>query len=37
MHDDHFREFFLAAQGRPREVSVAYVQIDNDLELYLLK
>ncbi|MEM5435963.1 hypothetical protein [Paraburkholderia diazotrophica] len=37
MNDDHFREFFLTAQGRPREVSVAYVQIDNDLELYLLK
>ena len=31
--DDQFREVFLSAQRRPGEMSVAFVQIDNDLEL----
>ncbi|WP_216857567.1 GIY-YIG nuclease family protein [Burkholderia sp. S171] len=37
MKDDQFREVFLTAQGRLREMSVAFVQIDNDLELYLFE
>lgn len=37
MKDDQFREVFLTAQGRLRDMSVAFVQIDNDLELYLFE
>jgi hypothetical protein len=37
MKDDQFREVFLTAQGRLREMSLAFVQIDNDLELYLFE
>jgi hypothetical protein len=37
MKDNQFREVFLSAQGRLREMSVAFVQIDNDLELYLFE
>ncbi|MCW0159669.1 GIY-YIG nuclease family protein [Burkholderia pseudomallei] len=37
MKDDQFRRVFLTAQGRLREMSVAYVEIDNDLELYLFE
>lgn len=37
MKDEQFREVFLSAQGRLREMSVAFVQIDNDLELYLFE
>lgn len=37
MKDDQFREVFLTAQGRLREMSVAYVEIGNDLELYLFE
>ena len=37
MKDDQFREVFLTAQGSLRKMSVAFVQIDNDLELYLFE
>jgi len=37
MRDDQFREVFLAIQFRLREMGVAFVQIDNDLELYLFE
>ena len=37
MKDDQFREVFLTAQGRLREMSIAFIQIDNDLELYLFE
>lgn len=37
MKDDQFREVFLTAQGRLRDMSVAFAQIDNDLELYLFE
>lgn len=37
MKDDEFREVFLSAQGRLREMSVAFIEIGNDLELYLFE
>lgn len=37
MKDDQFRQVFLSAQGRLRETSVAFVEIGNDLELYLFE
>ncbi|CAB3723027.1 Uncharacterised protein [Achromobacter insolitus] len=37
MMDEQFRKIFLTAQGRLRDMWVAYVPIDNDLELYLFE
>lgn len=37
MMDDKFREIFLSAQGRLREMSVAFIEIGNDVELYLFE
>jgi hypothetical protein len=37
MKDEQFRSVFLAAQNRLREMSVVFVEIDNDLELYLFE
>jgi hypothetical protein len=37
MKDDQFREVFLSAQGRLRQMKVAFVEISNDLELYLFE
>lgn len=37
MKDDQFRQVFLSAQGRLRQMSVAFVEINNDLELYLFE
>jgi hypothetical protein len=37
MKDEQFREIFLSAQGRLREMSVAFIEIGNDLELYLFE
>jgi hypothetical protein len=37
MKDDQFRQVFLSAQGRLRQTSVAFVEISNDLELYLFE
>lgn len=37
MKDDQFREFFLSAQGRLRQTTVAFVEINNDLELYVFE
>jgi hypothetical protein len=37
MKDDQFRNVFLTAQGRLREMSVAFIQVDNDVELYMLE
>lgn len=37
MKDDQFRSVFLTAQGRLRETSVAFIEINNDLELYLFE
>lgn len=34
---DRFREVFLTVQGRAREMSVALVQMENDLELHLFE
>ncbi len=37
MKDDQFRSVFLSAQGRLRQTSVAFVEVSNDLELYLFE
>lgn len=37
MKDDQFRSIFLSAQGRLRQTTVAYVEINNDLELYVFE
>ena len=37
MKDDQFRSVFLSAQGRLRQTTVAYVEVDNDLELHLFE
>lgn len=37
MKDDQFRNVFLSAQERLRKMTVAFVEVDNDLELYLLE
>jgi hypothetical protein len=37
MKDDQFRAVFFAVQSRLREMTVAFIQIDNDLELYLFE
>lgn len=37
MKDDQFRSVFLSAQGRLRQTSIAFVEIGNDLELYLFE
>jgi hypothetical protein len=37
MKDDQFREVFLSAQGRLRQMTVAFVEINNDLELYVFE
>lgn len=37
MKDEQFREVFLAAQEQLRNMYVAYVEIGNDLELYLFE
>lgn len=37
MKDDVFRRVFFAAQERLRKMSVAFVEVANDLELYVLE
>lgn len=37
MKDDQFRATFLSAQVRLRQMKVAFVEISNDLELYLFE
>jgi hypothetical protein len=37
MKDEQFRSVFLSAQGRLRQTSVAFVEINNDLELYVFE
>jgi hypothetical protein len=37
MRDEQFRAVFFAAQGRLREMAVAFIEIGNDLELYLFE
>lgn len=37
MKDDQFRAVFLSAQGRLRQTTVAFVEITNDLEMYLFE
>jgi predicted GIY-YIG superfamily endonuclease len=37
MKDDQFKEVFLSAQGRLRQMTVAFVEINNDLELYVFE
>jgi hypothetical protein len=37
MKDEQFRQIFLSAQGRLRQTSVAFVEVGNDLELYLFE
>jgi hypothetical protein len=37
MKDDQFRAVFLAVQSRLRKMRVAFIEIDNDLELYLFE
>lgn len=37
MKDEQFKAAFLSAQDRLRQMTIAWVQIDNDLELYLFE
>jgi hypothetical protein len=37
MKDDEFRKVFLSAQVRLRQMKVAFVEIANDLEMYLFE
>lgn len=37
MKDDQFRAVFFAVQSRLREMTVAFIEIHNDLELYLFE
>lgn len=37
MKDEQFREVFFSAQDRLRNMSVAFVEINNDLELYVFE
>lgn len=37
MKDEQFRSIFFLAQSRLRQMKVAFIQIDNDLELYLFE
>ena len=37
MRDEQFREIFFSAQDRLRNMNVAYVEINNDLELYVFE
>ncbi len=37
MKDEQFREVFFSAQERLRNMNVAYVEINNDLELYVFE
>jgi hypothetical protein len=37
MKDAQFRSIFLSAQGRLRQTSVAFVEVSNDLELYVFE
>ena len=37
MKDDQFRTTFFAVQSRLREMSVAFIEIENDLELYVFE
>jgi hypothetical protein len=37
MKDDQFRSVFLSAQGRLRQTSVSFVEINNDIELYVFE
>jgi len=37
MKDDQFRAVFFQAQARLRKMKVAFVEIDNDLELYVFE
>jgi hypothetical protein len=37
MKDDQFREVFFATRSRLREMTIAFIQIDNDLELYVFE
>ncbi|SDT13962.1 hypothetical protein PUP49_14075 [Pseudomonas chlororaphis] len=34
MKDEQFKEVFLSAQGRLRQTTVAFIEVNNDLELY---
>jgi hypothetical protein len=37
MKDEQFREVFFTVQSQLREMSIAFIEIDNDLELYLFE
>ncbi len=37
MKDEQFKNVFLSAQERLRQMKVAFVEINNDLELYLFE
>ncbi len=37
MKDEQFKAVFLSAQGRLRQMRVAFVEINNDLELYVFE
>jgi hypothetical protein len=37
MKDDPFRAVFFAVRSRLRQMTVAFIEIDNDLELYLFE
>lgn len=37
MKDEQFKAVFFSAQGRLRQMRVAFVEIDNDLELYVFE
>jgi hypothetical protein len=37
MKDDQFRSVFFAIQSRLREMTVAFIEVQNDLELYLFE
>jgi hypothetical protein len=37
MRDERFRAVFLAARGRLCGMAVAFVEVENDLELYLFE
>jgi hypothetical protein len=37
MKDDKFRDIFFSAQSRLRRMSIAAVEVENDLELYLFE
>jgi hypothetical protein len=37
MKDDQFRRVFFAVQSRLREMTIAFIEIENDLELYVFE